>query len=151
MQKKYDVIIVGGGPAGLACALELANSKYSVLLLDRKKILGDKPCGGGICEKEVAVKYEPSFVKVIEKQEVVLNNFSINLVNISISAWIKPKNINGGRQDIIAKFTGIGGYTPYCRLKDILLDSGNISKMNCKKGITRKEKQIRDTIEEKGW
>jgi len=78
MQNNYDVIIVGGGPAGLACALELANSKYSVLLLDRKKILGDKPCGGGICEKEVAVKYEPSFVKIIKKQEIVLNNFSIN-------------------------------------------------------------------------
>jgi len=58
-----DVIIVGGGPAGLACARELADSELSVLILDKASVLGNKPCGGGICEKEVAVPYEARWSK----------------------------------------------------------------------------------------
>jgi geranylgeranyl reductase family protein len=45
---KYDVIIVGGGPAGLACAKIAAQANCSVLLLDRKVKIGQKVCAGGI-------------------------------------------------------------------------------------------------------
>lgn len=45
---KYDVIIIGGGPGGLACAKILSQAGTSVLLLERKKIIGDKVCAGGI-------------------------------------------------------------------------------------------------------
>jgi digeranylgeranylglycerophospholipid reductase len=37
----YDLIIVGAGPAGLQLARELVNSKYKILILDRKKSAGD--------------------------------------------------------------------------------------------------------------
>ncbi len=66
--KDFDVIIVGAGPAGLACARELANSELSVLLLDKRDILGSKPCGGGICEKEIAVPIEDAWSKKISRQ-----------------------------------------------------------------------------------
>jgi geranylgeranyl reductase len=66
--KEFDVIIIGAGPAGLACACELSNSKLSVLILDKRNILGGKPCGGGICEKEVSVPIESSWSKRINKQ-----------------------------------------------------------------------------------
>lgn len=46
--KRYDVVIVGGGPAGLSCARELSKSGASVLLLERKKTIGAKVCAGGI-------------------------------------------------------------------------------------------------------
>ncbi len=42
---RYDVIVIGGGPAGSATALFLADSGYSVVLLDQAKFPRDKVCG----------------------------------------------------------------------------------------------------------
>ncbi len=44
----FDVIIIGGGPGGLACAKKLAMAGRRVLLLERKKLIGPKVCAGGI-------------------------------------------------------------------------------------------------------
>ncbi|PJE73184.1 MAG: hypothetical protein COV00_01255 [Candidatus Tagabacteria bacterium CG10_big_fil_rev_8_21_14_0_10_40_13] len=46
--KKYDVIIIGAGPAGLKCAETLKDSGKSVLLLEKNKTIGPKVCGGGL-------------------------------------------------------------------------------------------------------
>ena len=48
MKRKYDVVIVGAGPAGLKCAEQLKDSKLSVLLVEKNKIIGPKVCGGGL-------------------------------------------------------------------------------------------------------
>ncbi len=44
----YDVIIIGAGPGGLACAAAAASHGLSTLVLERKQILGKKVCAGGI-------------------------------------------------------------------------------------------------------
>jgi len=44
----YDVIIIGAGPGGLACAAVTAAQGLSTLVLERKHILGQKVCAGGI-------------------------------------------------------------------------------------------------------
>jgi geranylgeranyl reductase family protein len=45
---KYDVVIVGAGPAGSTAAKRLAEKGVSVLLLDKAAFPRDKPCGGGL-------------------------------------------------------------------------------------------------------
>jgi geranylgeranyl reductase family protein len=46
--KRYDVIVVGAGPAGSTAAYRLASAGANVLLLDRARFPRDKPCGGGV-------------------------------------------------------------------------------------------------------
>jgi geranylgeranyl reductase family protein len=52
LQRSFDVIIVGGGPAGAAAALQLAmygpETVRRTLLLEAKAFPREKPCGGGL-------------------------------------------------------------------------------------------------------
>jgi geranylgeranyl reductase len=41
-------LIIGAGPGGLACAKSLAQQGHEVLVLERKKQIGQKVCAGGI-------------------------------------------------------------------------------------------------------
>ncbi len=43
-----DVVIVGGGPAGSACAWKLRNSGLDIMMLDKQKFPRDKACSGWI-------------------------------------------------------------------------------------------------------
>lgn len=43
-----DVLVVGAGPAGSACAIELARAGHSVLLVDQHDFPRDKICGEGL-------------------------------------------------------------------------------------------------------
>ena len=47
---KYDVAIVGGGPAGVICAITVAQNGFKVAIVDKKSRdkIGDKTCGDAI-------------------------------------------------------------------------------------------------------
>jgi flavin-dependent dehydrogenase len=49
--RSYDVVIVGGGPAGLSCARTLSGSGLSVLVLEKNERVGKKICSGEISSK----------------------------------------------------------------------------------------------------
>ena len=48
LANKFDVLIVGAGPAGAACAIKLANSGLAVALLDKAFFPRDKTCGDAL-------------------------------------------------------------------------------------------------------
>jgi len=51
MKDKYDVVVVGAGPAGLSCAEVLAKGGKSVLVLEKNNEVGLKICAGGLTAK----------------------------------------------------------------------------------------------------
>ncbi len=48
MDKNVEIVVIGGGPGGLACAKTLAQNGREVVLIERKKDIGPKVCAGGI-------------------------------------------------------------------------------------------------------
>jgi geranylgeranyl reductase family protein len=51
--ERYDVAIIGAGPAGSTAAYRLARSRARVLLIDKMRFPRDKPCGGGVTMRAV--------------------------------------------------------------------------------------------------
>jgi menaquinone-9 beta-reductase len=51
MADDYDVIIVGGGPAGLSAGIVFASQGLRTLIFDQKKLPADKICGEGVMPK----------------------------------------------------------------------------------------------------
>lgn len=61
MTHQYDVLIVGGGPAGSSCAWTLARTGRRVAVLDRARFPRDKICAGWITPPVVrALELDPS-------------------------------------------------------------------------------------------
>lgn len=80
--KKYDVIIIGAGPAGSSAAYTLARSKINVLVIDRYPFPRYKPCAGGLTVKTFnsfdfsiskEVKYSTSNVVASYKNKIFHN------------------------------------------------------------------------------
>lgn len=51
--KKYDVIIIGAGPAGIAAAKTFDKSGISFCIIDKNKFPRQKLCGGGLTNKSI--------------------------------------------------------------------------------------------------
>jgi geranylgeranyl reductase family protein len=66
--EKFDVLVVGAGPAGSATALHLARGGAKVLLADRASFPRDKPCGGGLTGR--ALRHAPCDVAPVVEHVV---------------------------------------------------------------------------------
>ena len=63
---KYDVIVVGAGPAGSVAASTVARHGLSVLLIDRKQRIGEKPHCGEFIPKKLLSQFQIS-PRIIEQ------------------------------------------------------------------------------------
>lgn len=90
-EKSYDAVIVGGGPAGLAAAVELGKAGASVLLIDDKHRLGGKlvlqthkffgsvaDCHAGTRGTDIAEKLQ-SELAAYPNVEVWLNSYAVGV------------------------------------------------------------------------
>jgi geranylgeranyl reductase family protein len=72
---RYDVVIVGAGPAGSMTAYRLARAGARVALLERARFPRDKPCGGGLTGRalrELPVAVDPVVEHDVERLELSL-------------------------------------------------------------------------------
>jgi geranylgeranyl reductase family protein len=65
---RYDVAVIGAGPAGSVTAIHLVRAGARVLLADRASFPRDKPCGGGLTLR--AVRQLPIDVSPVIEHEV---------------------------------------------------------------------------------
>ena len=66
--ERFDVLVVGAGPAGSATAMRLARGGARVLLADRARFPRDKPCGGGLTGR--ALRHAPCDVSPVVEHVV---------------------------------------------------------------------------------
>lgn len=102
MDKDFDVVIIGAGPAGVACALALRNSSLKVALVDKRKFPRDKTCGDAIPGptlrylKEILPEFPEEFEKFEQKHRTRKSTlFMPNGAAVSVN-W-KTKAYNSTR------------------------------------------------------
>jgi Dehydrogenases (flavoproteins) len=72
MTEKFDVVIVGAGPAGISAAITTARAKLNTLVIERGNIPGEKNIFGGIIFRHAFEKLVPNFVKVAPLERKVI-------------------------------------------------------------------------------
>lgn len=80
-----DVVIIGGGPAGITAGVVLQKEGYRTCIIDNRVFPREKLCAGVITSK--AIKLIHSIYKGLD-----LNNLEINYIN-KVSTFYKGKNI----------------------------------------------------------
>lgn len=79
MDSIYDVIIIGAGPAGLACAKVCAAGGLSVVVFERKPHIGPKVCAGGITWNGLLQRFDNISQCTFYDQHIVTPKQSIHL------------------------------------------------------------------------
>lgn len=73
MNKDFDAIVVGGGPAGATAGLVLAREGLKVLILEKKSFPRFKLCGGMLTQKTIEFGQEiiPGFMSQMDTRGVI--------------------------------------------------------------------------------
>lgn len=111
--ERYDVIVLGGGPAGLAAALSSFDKGMNTLIIEREHRLGGilKQCihdGFGLVrfkEKLTGPEYAERFVQLVREKNIpiLLNTFVIKVEKSAAGFELTVVNSQDGVEKIAAK------------------------------------------------
>ena len=105
MEKMYDAIIIGGGPAGLTAAIYLARARYKVLVVEKEKI------GGQITITSEVVNY-PGII-------------STSGSDLTSTMYLQAKNF--GAEFLSAAVTGLDLNN---KIKEIITSKGSLKTLS---------------------
>lgn len=80
MINKYDVIIIGAGPAGLECAKQFKETDLSVLIIEKNEIIGPKTCAGGLTGLTSNFDIPESKTRSFAKQKIFINKKKYEII-----------------------------------------------------------------------
>ena len=86
--QRYDIAIVGTGPAGSLLAYEMARAGWSVLLLEKKKLPRAKPCGGGLTQR--ALDLIPFNIQALIEERAYTARLRVHLQPVFSQTWPDP-------------------------------------------------------------
>lgn len=134
--KKYDVAVVGSGPAGAMAAFCLAKKGVRVAVLEKSALPRYKPCGGGIVRK--AMQFLPVDVSELIERECYQVELNFILHHIHFSAKRKQPIVSMTMRDKFdyslvsaARAAGAAIFSK-CRVVDVVSTVDTIELMTSK-------------------
>jgi geranylgeranyl reductase family protein len=106
MVDRYDVAVIGAGPAGTIAAKLCAEQGLKTVLVEKQSIPRIKPCGGGISVKALRLIKESIPDSLIEQNVMGFRFFSKSLDSVELRATI-PIGISTSRDKFDAFLVGL--------------------------------------------
>ncbi|MEJ2598506.1 MAG: geranylgeranyl reductase family protein [Anaerolineales bacterium] len=87
MMEKYDVIVVGSGPAGATAAYYLGEAGLSVLVIEKENLPRYKTCGGGLSSRFLRENFPFSFDTILSSD---VKAVTYDMGEFSVTVPVRP-------------------------------------------------------------